>query len=79
VWSLVRALTGELPLDWRVLLSGYFPEYVYELGSLDTSEAFAQLKARSLINDKAHVADRAPDFSTRIRDGLPRPPPRTGP
>ena len=79
VWSLVRALTGQLPLDWRVLLSGYFPEYAYELGSLDTSMPFAELKARSLINDKAHAADRAPDFSARIRAGLPRPPARTGP
>ena len=79
VWSLVRALTGQLPLDWRVLLSGYFPEYAYELGSLDTSMPFAQLKARSLINDKAHAADGAPDFSARIRAGLPRPPARTEP
>ena len=79
VWSLVRALSGQLPLDWRVLLSGYFPEYAYELGSLDTSMPFAQLKAQSLINDKAHAADGAPDFSTQIRDGLPRPPARTGP
>ena len=46
-------LTGQLPLDWRVLLSGYFPEYAYELGSLDTSMPFAELKARSLINDQA--------------------------
>ena len=62
VWSLVRHLTGQLPLDWRVLLSGYFPEYAYELGSLDTSMPFAELKARSLINDQAHAADQAPGF-----------------
>jgi hypothetical protein len=79
MWYLVRALTGQLPLDWRVLLSGYFPEYVYDLGSLDTSMPFAELRARSLINDKAHAADQAPDFSARIRAGLPRPPPRAGP
>jgi hypothetical protein len=76
VWYLVRALTGELPLDWRVLLSGYFPEYAYERGSLDSSMPFAELKARSLINDQAHAADRDPDFSDRIREGLPRPPAR---
>ena len=70
-------LTGQLPLDWRVLLSGYFPEYAYELGSLDTSMPFAELKAQSLINDKAHAADQAPDFSARIREGLPRPPVRS--
>ena len=79
VWSLVRRLSGQFPLDWRVLLSGYFPEYAYELDSLDTSMPFAELKARSLINDQAHAADQAPDFSARIRDGLPRPPARTGP
>jgi hypothetical protein len=77
VWLLVRALTGRLPIDWRVLLSGYFPEYAYDLGSLDTSLPFAELKARSLINDKAHAADQAPDFSRRIREGLPQPPRRS--
>jgi hypothetical protein len=79
VWSLVRALTGRLPLDWRVLLSGHFPEYAYELGSLDATMPFAELKAVSLINDKAHAADGAPDSSARIRAGQPRPPARTGP
>jgi Domain of unknown function (DUF4105) len=77
VWYLVRALTGQLPLDWRVLLSGHFPEYAYDLGSLDTSVPFAELKARSLINDQAHAADEDPDFSDRIREGLPRPPIRS--
>ena len=69
----MRALSGRLPLDWRVLLSGYFPEYLYDLGTLDTSQPFATLQAQSLINDKAEAADQAPDFSARIRDGLPRP------
>jgi hypothetical protein len=76
VWFLVRALSDQFPLDWRVLLSGYFPDYAYDLGSLDTSLPFAELKAISLINAKAHAADQDPDFSQRIRQGLPRPPPR---
>jgi hypothetical protein len=79
VWSLARALSARVPLDWRVLLSGHFPEYAYDLGSLDTRLPFAQLKARSLVNDKVHAADQAVDFSRRIREGLPRPPPRAGP
>lgn len=79
VWLLVRTLAGRLPLDWRVLLSGYFPEYAYDFGSLDTSLPFAELKTRSLINDQAHAADQAPDFSQRIRQGLPQPPSRAGP
>jgi hypothetical protein len=79
VWFLVRALSDRFPLDWRVLLSGYFPEYAYDLGSLDTSLPFAELKAQSLVNDKAHAADQDPDFSRRVREGLPRPLARTGP
>jgi Domain of unknown function (DUF4105) len=73
VWFLVHALSDRFPLDWRVLLSGHFPAYAYDLGSLDTSLPFPELKARSLINDKAHAADQAADFSQRIREGLPRP------
>ncbi len=77
VWSLARALsTTQVPLDWRVLLSGYFPAYAYDLGSLDTRLPFAELKTRSLINAKAHAAAADPDFSGRIRAGLPKPPPR---
>jgi hypothetical protein len=78
-WSLVRALSDQFPLDWRVLLSGYFPEYLYALGSLDTSMPFPELKAQGLINEKAHAADQDPDFPARIRAGLPRPPPRAAP
>ena len=77
VWLLVRALSDRFPLDWRVLLSGHFPEYLYELGSLDTGLPFEELKAQSLINDKAHAADQAADFSRRIRESLPRPPSRS--
>lgn len=77
VWWLVRAISGQVPLDWRVLLSGYFPEYVYELGGLDTGLPFAVLKARSLINNRALAADQDPDFSAHIRKGLPRPPTRS--
>jgi hypothetical protein len=78
VWSLARALsTTQVPLDWRVLLSGHFPAYAYDLGSLDTRLPFPELKTRSLINEKAHAADQAPDFSQRIREGLPRPPSRS--
>jgi hypothetical protein len=59
-----------------VLLSGYFPAYAYDLGSLDTRVPFAELKARSLINDKAHAADKDSAFSSRLREGLPQPPVR---
>jgi hypothetical protein len=75
----VRALADRFPLDWRVLLSGYFPEYAYDLGSLDTDLPFTELKAQNLINDRTQAADQAADFSARIRQGLPMLEPRLEP
>ena len=46
-------------------------EHTYELGAIDTSLPFAELKRLSYINDRARAAERDPAFSSRIRDGLP--------
>jgi hypothetical protein len=62
---------GHLRLSWKVLLSGHAAEYAWEQGRLDTSLPFEELQRRSRINDAARAADRAPDFSRRIRDRLP--------
>jgi hypothetical protein len=62
---------------WKVLLSGYAAEYGYDLGMLDTSMPFAELSERCLVNAKAEAASDAPDFSTRIREGIPLPKPMT--
>ena len=63
------------PLSWKVLLSGYVPEYLYDLGRLDTSRPFADLEKISHVNARAHAADKDVEFSLRIREGLPMPPP----
>jgi LPXTG-motif cell wall-anchored protein len=66
-----RVNPGHLHFNWKILLSGYAPEYVYEKGRFDTSLPFEELKKRSRINEAAQAADRAADFSQRIRDGRP--------
>jgi hypothetical protein len=70
-----RASGGIARYNWKVLLSGYAPAYAYDIGRLDTSLTFADLKQRSHINARVQAAGDAPDFSQRIRAGLPRPPP----
>jgi hypothetical protein len=62
---------GHVPYSWKVLFSGYAPDYVYERGRLDRRLPFEELKRRSLINPVAQEADKAADFSRRIRAGLP--------
>lgn len=61
------------PLSWKILLSGYVPDYLYELGRLDTTMPFAQLEKLSRVNERAHAADMDRAFSQRIREGLPVP------
>jgi hypothetical protein len=41
------------------------------MGRLDHRLPFEELKRRSRINAAAQAADQAPDFSRRIRAGLP--------
>jgi hypothetical protein len=66
-----RVNPGHLAFSWKVLLSGYAPEYAYDNGRLDTGLPFDELQRRSRINEAAQAADHAPDFSWRIREGLP--------
>ena len=66
-----RVNPGHLAFNWKVLVSGYAPEYVYDNGRLDTGLPYEDLKKRSRINEAAQAADRAPDFSQRIRARLP--------
>ncbi len=67
----VKGFREDVPLSWKMLLSGYFPELVYERGSLDQSLPFDTLRRYSLINELAVAADGSADFSRRIREGLP--------
>lgn len=53
-------------LDWRVLLSGYTASLAYDLGLLDTSIPFPELKAQSRIQRPANVSPD-PDYSEEIR------------
>jgi hypothetical protein len=57
--------------DIRHLFNGLIDSYLYHSGRIDTSLPFDELRRRSLINAASQAADGAPDFSDRIRAGLP--------
>ena len=73
VFGMVRVIHPGVPMDARVLFSGYLPNYAYDLGATDTSVSFEKLRELSKIHDKAARADADPNFSARIRDGIPVP------
>jgi hypothetical protein len=68
-----RVNQASLPFSWKILLSGYTPEYAWEGGRLDRSVPFEELQRRSRINDAARAADRSPEFSRLIRAHLEAP------
>jgi len=69
----IKTFSDRIPYNWKVLLSGYAPLYAYEIGVLDTSLPFPELRKRSHVNSRAHVIGDDPEFSRKIRDGLPKP------
>jgi len=69
----VQAFGGSLRYTWKILLSGYTPQYVYELGGLDTSLPFEMLRKIGFINERADRAGNDPGSSEKIREGLPMP------
>ena len=73
VFDMVRAIHPGLPMDARVVFSGYLPNYAYDLGATDTSASFEKLRDLSRIHDKAAQADGDPNFSAKIRQGIPVP------
>ncbi len=67
IWLRSRVNADHLRFSWKILLSGYLPEYLYESQRLDTMLPFDELQRQALINERARAADQAPDFSKRIR------------
>lgn len=71
VYELAKQIAPGLPLDYRLLVSGYFAEYARDLGVLTPDVDFATLKARGRITDRARAAGDDPRFSALIRQGVP--------
>ena len=67
----IEAVNPNVPLSWKMLLSGYFPELIYERGAFDRSLSFAELREKSRINGRARSAGITTNFSKVIREGLP--------
>jgi hypothetical protein len=62
-----------IPWNWRLLLTGHVPDYLYSRGSVDTRLPFPELFRRSQINEAADRADDGDSFSAAIRETVPDP------
>ncbi len=73
IFLMLRALSPEFPLDWRVLLNGYLPSFAYEHGLVDTSIPLRELIDRAAVSDRIEIGLTEEAFGARLRDGLPNP------
>lgn len=75
----VKAFGGLATYNWKILLSGYVPEYLYETETLMPGMSLDEIMNRSLVNDQVKTYVDAPNFSEKIRESIPRPEPRATP
>jgi hypothetical protein len=67
VARLLNAAGRPLPFDWRIIVSGYVPQYLYRIGLIAARRPFAQIKNEADVVAKARAADTDPAFSASIR------------
>lgn len=71
VYSMLQQITEGFPLDSRLLLTGYLPSYIQEQDGLISGFELDELRSLGHINPRSQSAANAPDYSKRIREGVP--------
>ena len=73
VFKIIRAAGGMYPFDWRLVVNGFLPGYLYDHQVVVTTMPLSELMERARIGAQAKAADQSPDFSRLIRVGVPSP------
>ena len=74
VASVAPGWSFTLPLDPRVVLSGYLPGYLKDIGAVRQDLPLEELVRRGHIGEKARsLKPDSPEFSRVIREGVPTP------
>jgi Domain of unknown function (DUF4105) len=73
IFNMVRAVTSSIPFDWRIILTGHLPGYLYDHGAVDTSIPLEELRQRADVTGRIDAGLSEVEFSSRIREGVPAP------
>jgi len=71
VYDMMSHIVEGLPWDWRILASGYLPEYVFAQGALAPGHTLDELRRLGHVNERALAQQDGEDFSLLIRRGVP--------
>ncbi|MGE8562069.1 MAG: DUF4105 domain-containing protein [Acinetobacter sp.] len=78
VFDMVQAVSKRhLPTDYRLLASGYLPNYLYDLNAISHELTMQQWYEVAYINPRVSKLDHlsSTEYSSLIRQGLPQPTP----
>ena len=67
----MRTVTSSIPFDWRIILTGHLPSYLYEHGAVDTRIPLDELRERADVTGRVDGRLSEVEFSSRIREGVP--------
>lgn len=70
---LARSVGAPLPVDWRILVNGYFPDYLYERGAITNDIPLEEVYRLGDITERARSFGLNEGFSEVIRQGVPMP------
>lgn len=70
VYRMARQIDPGLPWDIRLLLTGYLPGYLHDVGAVDRNVPVDELRRRGRITERARQAAAGDDFSRTIRAGM---------
>ncbi|MEM8631312.1 MAG: DUF4105 domain-containing protein [Pseudomonadota bacterium] len=71
VLNLARAVGVQFPLDWRLLVNGYLPNFLYDRDTLPNTIPLQDYYDLGVINDRARAEGPTDAFSDAIRVGVP--------
>jgi hypothetical protein len=73
IFAMMRAVTSSIPFDWRIILTGYMPSYLYEHGAVDTRISLEELRQRADVTSRIDPGLNEVEFSSQIRQNVPAP------
>jgi hypothetical protein len=73
IFDMMHSVTSSIPFDWRVILTGHLPDYLYEHAAVDTRIPVEELRERADVTGRVEEGLTEVEFSSRIREGVPAP------
>ena len=73
IFDMMQIVTSSIPFDWRIILTGHLPSYLYEHDAVDTRIPLEELRQRADVTSRVDAGLSEVEFSSRLREGVPAP------